>query len=542
MPTARLDTQTDWAVKVPPATCAAAPAHIKMEVDEQPRSTAHSVASAAAAAVPTVVVTAAPADSGEIIAAASVSTAGLLSVVATDGGMSSAMTSDVDTDTDAEPRAIGRARPASMVNHPEYAFAAALLQGISQHHGTTDSETDYSTQFESGTDYDTGNESDATVASTRSASYATAVPRALKMETAATEDESNAESEVENGNSVEPPLAKKVRRPRASKAAKKAKDKKGSGSGDDSKRPIQCSCGRIFSNGQALGGHRGKCKVPRERMRQARDGIDGTDSAAEDSSGGGGGGASAGAGLVAAAPTSSLRQREKKPKKPLTKPPTSAQAVKHFARMGNRKRGRPRKGKVPGKPRPIKVGSNVPQAFVRPVYPITRFDPSDFKIGKNEKSPQTPACIVKIHPYRFDPDDLVDVFTIYNPTDEARRRYKPAKLDDMITDVKLNGGAGAPKDLPETDPCCAVLMSRDKREVPRKLAFIGPDGPPGPGDKKAGGGRGGWAGDRPANSAIRKSNNARATRSSTPTLPEGQAPVAAYEEVDTKPFWTGLKY
>lgn len=26
-----------------------------------------------------------------------------------------------------------------------------------------------------------------------------------------------------------------------------------------------CSCGRVFANGQALGGHRGKCKVPRER-------------------------------------------------------------------------------------------------------------------------------------------------------------------------------------------------------------------------------------------------------------------------------------
>eukprot|EP00730_Choanoeca_flexa_P019995 TRINITY_DN9775_c0_g1_i3.p1 TRINITY_DN9775_c0_g1~~TRINITY_DN9775_c0_g1_i3.p1 ORF type:complete len:802 (+),score=150.82 TRINITY_DN9775_c0_g1_i3:461-2866(+) len=33
------------------------------------------------------------------------------------------------------------------------------------------------------------------------------------------------------------------------------------------KRGIRCTCGRIFSSGQALGGHRGKCKVPRERQR-----------------------------------------------------------------------------------------------------------------------------------------------------------------------------------------------------------------------------------------------------------------------------------
>lgn len=33
------------------------------------------------------------------------------------------------------------------------------------------------------------------------------------------------------------------------------------------KKGIRCSCGRIFSSGQALGGHRGKCKVPRERQR-----------------------------------------------------------------------------------------------------------------------------------------------------------------------------------------------------------------------------------------------------------------------------------
>lgn len=33
------------------------------------------------------------------------------------------------------------------------------------------------------------------------------------------------------------------------------------------KKGIRCTCGRIFSSGQALGGHRGKCKVPRERQR-----------------------------------------------------------------------------------------------------------------------------------------------------------------------------------------------------------------------------------------------------------------------------------
>ena len=30
---------------------------------------------------------------------------------------------------------------------------------------------------------------------------------------------------------------------------------------------IVCSCGRLFANGQALGGHRGKCKIPRDRKK-----------------------------------------------------------------------------------------------------------------------------------------------------------------------------------------------------------------------------------------------------------------------------------
>eukprot|EP00051_Salpingoeca_urceolata_P020122 m.299594 g.299594 ORF g.299594 m.299594 type:complete len:313 (-) comp19548_c3_seq8:106-1044(-) len=37
----------------------------------------------------------------------------------------------------------------------------------------------------------------------------------------------------------------------------------------DKRKGIQCTCGRWFANGQALGGHRGKCKVPRVRQKDA---------------------------------------------------------------------------------------------------------------------------------------------------------------------------------------------------------------------------------------------------------------------------------
>lgn len=46
----------------------------------------------------------------------------------------------------------------------------------------------------------------------------------------------------------------------------------------DGVKMIMCTCGRLFKSGQALGGHRGKCKVPRERQRDrdARERVRGT--------------------------------------------------------------------------------------------------------------------------------------------------------------------------------------------------------------------------------------------------------------------------
>jgi hypothetical protein len=35
---------------------------------------------------------------------------------------------------------------------------------------------------------------------------------------------------------------------------------------------IMCTCGRVFANGRALGGHRGKCKVPRIRLKGLKSG------------------------------------------------------------------------------------------------------------------------------------------------------------------------------------------------------------------------------------------------------------------------------
>lgn len=52
---------------------------------------------------------------------------------------------------------------------------------------------------------------------------------------------------------------------RRGKARKQLGFKGRAGAGKVGSAATTCSCGRVFANGQALGGHRGKCKVPRER-------------------------------------------------------------------------------------------------------------------------------------------------------------------------------------------------------------------------------------------------------------------------------------
>jgi hypothetical protein len=464
-------------------------------------------------------------------------------------GVSSAATSDSEAEGQTRP---GRPAGAGVRMHPEYAFAAALLQEINHHHGATDSETDYSTQVDSATDTqgsagddDTDTGTDAGMVSDATSIYSDAPSGAGRGGRASKSRKGrgfNAGTATEDSNSeAEHSGPDPIRRPRASKA-KKVKSGSDKDKDDESKRPIMCSCGRVFSNGQALGGHRGKCKVPRERMRQSREG--GTGDEGEDTDG-----------SFADMEKIAAEKEKKKRKKNLSKPPSAEQVVKHFARMGkDRKRGgRPPKDEGGGSAagagsggkhfEPNKYSHKLlkpsvpPEAFVRPVYPVTRFDPRDYRIGKNEKSPQTPACIVKVHPYRFNPKDLKETWDKHDLLNEARRRYKPTKLDDMLTDTWLNSGAGAYYDEPELDSRVAVLTST--RDIPRKLAFIGADAKEE--KKKTHKNKPEPEYERPQVAGVlHRSNSARATRSSTPT--DGDTHPVATKDAGMVLFWSGRTF
>eukprot|EP00039_Didymoeca_costata_P020493 m.341430 g.341430 ORF g.341430 m.341430 type:complete len:1703 (+) comp20106_c0_seq1:375-5483(+) len=231
-----------------------------------------------------------------------------------------------------------------------------------------------------------------------------------------------------------------------------AKSKSSSGK-DSSKRAIVCSCGRVFANGQALGGHRGKCKVPRERMRQSR----------ADGPGGGSTITRAKAPSAGKSKSRSTKPRSgrSKPSRSNPKPPPTSeasQAARYLARL--RQKGKPKKTRniIGGKLKPMSLR----QQQVRPVYPILPFHPKNYKIGSNERRPQAPACIVKIHPFKFQLEELPENFLTAH-RDLAKSKFTQSKLDDMQTDRTLNG----PYDLPETNKNKAVLSY--SREVPRRL-------------------------------------------------------------------------
>lgn len=263
-----------------------------------------------------------------------------------------------------------------------------------------------------------------------------------------------------------------------------SKSQKGADADTKGKRPIVCSCGRVFANGQALGGHRGKCKVPRERMRQARDGT-------PEASGG-------------------------KPDKPAQGRAKPSQAAKESVRAAAtaRRQNRPGKNKarkdIRGRSK-THAKKPIPEEHCRPVYSIVPFHPDDYKLGRNERRPQVAACIVKVHPFKFDVSQMPDTF-LTSHRQLARAKFSYAKLDDMQTDGRLNG----PYEEPETDRNRAVLTF--SREVPRKLAFIAPGGGTNPDSKPKARPAPRSVHSRPSTPTTGPNGSTRVTRSASPAL------------------------
>lgn len=241
------------------------------------------------------------------------------------------------------------------------------------------------------------------------------------------------------------------------------------------KRAIMCTCGRVFSNGQALGGHRGKCKVPRERAKALA------------------------AGARMDSDTDEPGRPPKKPRsRPKPEPEDKAERDRQKAEARERKarekaaakqaareaklreraatrveRGEERDMEVEA-PRPQKSRRRPPiavinpvQPKIRPVFPIRPFHPDDYKLGRNERRPQVPAAVIKIHPFIF-PDLPPNFFGIHR--DFAKHKHNLSKLDELNpnTDAQLYG----PVDEPELDSNQGFLEFG--REAPRKLAFVAP--------------------------------------------------------------------
>mmetsp|Transcript_31503 Transcript_31503/g.94640 ORF Transcript_31503/g.94640 Transcript_31503/m.94640 type:complete len:1713 (-) Transcript_31503:384-5522(-) len=253
------------------------------------------------------------------------------------------------------------------------------------------------------------------------------------------------------------------------------------------KRAIMCTCGRVFANGQALGGHRGKCKVPRERAKALAAGVKvDSDSDAE---------------VVRAAKKARTKPKVAKPTKPdkAERERQKAEAKEKKAREKAAAKAAAREEKLREKmaaklqrkvaaekvaaaaaagaaAKPSKSSSRrrgLPPVIaavrpnIKPVYPLRPFHPDNYRLGRNERRPQVPAAVVKIHPFIF-PDLPVNFFTMHR--DFARHKHSMAKIDELNpnTDAQLYG----PVDEPELDPNQGFLEFG--REAPRKLAFVAP--------------------------------------------------------------------
>lgn len=176
------------------------------------------------------------------------------------------------------------------------------------------------------------------------------------------------------------------------------------------KGQIRCPCGRVFSSGQALGGHRGKCKLPREKLRNTHH-------------------------------------------EPRDRPAVSGAAASAVV-------------KPPKSPSSSAVGRSTRSSRGAPVpiYPCHEFNLQDYKFGRNEKEVQVPACIVRHLGCSIDlPQEFLDVHLIH-----GRSKFNLSKFDDVVNDTELWG----PLVPPESNAAKATLHYT--REVPRKLTFTNP--------------------------------------------------------------------
>lgn len=178
------------------------------------------------------------------------------------------------------------------------------------------------------------------------------------------------------------------------------------------KKGIRCTCGRVFSSGQALGGHRGKCKVPRERQRD-RD---------------------------ARARAEAMGIPYVPPQPPQPSPsvsrPQRERETPLPAKRGNR-------GAAPG---PASAVARQPALAVKlPRMQFVRVD--DYALGAHEVLPQPLAAIVKIHRSRH---YILPQAALLFDKQLAAQRYSPEVRRDgeeegammmMVTwrlDAKLN--------------------------------------------------------------------------------------------------------
>ncbi len=137
--------------------------------------------------------------------------------------------------------------------------------------------------------------------------------------------------------------------------------------GSKGARSLMCTCGRVFSSGQALGGHRGKCKVPRERMRDRP-----------------------------------LAQRLALSLIPIHPDVVAAAAANAAAAAAkpSRARGRspvaPREARPRPRGRPPSVPPPAPSRLAKPEPPLV-LDVGAYRLGRIEACMQTPAAITRVN-------------------------------------------------------------------------------------------------------------------------------------------------
>ena len=234
---------------------------------------------------------------------------------------------------------------------------------------------------------------------------------------------------------------------------------------EDVYNPLVCSCGRLFKSGQALGGHRGKCKIPRQRLRdlnllledqELNSGVRPAVTAIE----------------VAQNRPSADDSNDIETRVVVTLPNHSVvkSASKKAAVAATFRAARDQKKMDDS------VRSNAKQALrglstrasanlpLLPLIPSNPFDVNSYRVGRVEIMPQHEACVVMIHPQTMVLPEKILNYSIQT----ARAKFHLSKLDDDGNDPVLKAYAYS---LPE-DPETATLQY--SRDVPRKLLYINP--------------------------------------------------------------------